>query len=111
MTPENMLTIAAVAVSCGANIEFTDLAGLEQMFSIKHALAYKLMTEGVIRSVTLRRRGQIKGKRLIDVASVRKFLASRPERVSAKLAAQTRKANKLAIESRRQNKAMAEAAQ
>jgi hypothetical protein len=42
--------------------------------AIKRGLAYTLLDEGVIEAVSLRRRGQSRGKRLFDVASVRRFL-------------------------------------
>jgi hypothetical protein len=105
------LTIAPVAASCGADAEFVDLAGLEKLFAIKRGLAYQLIQSGEIRSVTLRRRGQIKGKRLIFTDSVRTYLAAQPTDVDPKFSKQCREANKLAIEKRKENKAMAEAAQ
>ena len=71
------LTIAPVAVSCGADPEFVDCAGLRERFGIKRSLAYLLVEDGAIKSVSLRRRGALKGKRLFDVSSVREFLKSR----------------------------------
>ena len=71
------LTIAPVAVACGADAEFVDLPGLQARFGIRRSLAYLLIEDGAIKSVSLRRRGALKGKRLIDVESVRKFLKSR----------------------------------
>jgi hypothetical protein len=92
MVMDKTLAIASVAASCGADAEFIDLPGLRERFGIRRSLAYVLISEGVIRSVCLRRRGQIKGKRLIDVASVRNFLASQPTDVDPQLAANCRKA-------------------
>jgi hypothetical protein len=70
-------TTAPVAASWGVDPEFIDLPGLQSRFGIKRSLAYLLIAEGAIKSVSLRRRGALKGKRLIDVASVRDFLNSR----------------------------------
>lgn len=72
-------TIAAIfaAPATVADPEFVDVAGLRERFGIKRSLAYLLIDEGAIRSVSLRRRGALKGKRLFNVASVREFLNSR----------------------------------
>jgi hypothetical protein len=56
--------------------EFVDFRGLEAGWGIKRSLAYQLLTEGLIKGVSLRRRGQLRGKRLFDVASVRTYLRS-----------------------------------
>jgi len=85
-------TTAPVAASWGVDPEFVDLPGLEAKFGVKRSLAYVLISEGAIRSVVLRRRGTIKGKRLVDCASVRAFLASQPTDVDPQLAANCRKA-------------------
>jgi hypothetical protein len=71
-------TIAPVAVSCGADAEFCDLEGLRARFGIKRSLAYQLLGDGKIRGVTLRRNGRVRGKRLIEIQSVREFLQSQP---------------------------------
>jgi len=73
------LTIAPVAVSCGADAEFCDLPGLHARFGIKRSLAYQLLGDGKIKGVTLRRNGRVRGKRLIQIQSVRDFLAKQPE--------------------------------
>jgi hypothetical protein len=73
------LTIAPVAVSCGADVEFVDLEGLLQRFGIKRSLAYQLLQDGAIRGVSLRRKGRHRGKRLFDVESVRTFLQGQRE--------------------------------
>ena len=68
------LTIAPVAVSCGADAEFCDLAGLRARFAIRRGLAYLLLRDKKIRGVTLRRKGRSRGKRLIEIQSVREYL-------------------------------------
>jgi hypothetical protein len=59
--------------------EFLDARGVEARFSIRRSLLYELHKDGHIESVSLRRRGQSRGKRLFAVDSLRKFLASRME--------------------------------
>jgi hypothetical protein len=55
--------------------EFVDHRGLKSQFGINRSHGYLLADEGKIRSVCIRRPGAIRGKRLWDCASVRKFLA------------------------------------
>ena len=73
------LTIAPVVISAAADAEFCDLEGLRTRFGIKRSLAYQLLWDKKIRGVTLRRNGRVRGKRLIDIQSVRDFLAKQPE--------------------------------
>lgn len=54
--------------------EFVDCKGLERLFGIRRSLAYELVNRNSIRSVSIRRRGAVRGKRLFDVDSVRQFL-------------------------------------
>ncbi len=54
--------------------EFVDCKGLEQIFGIRRSLAYELIKRNQIRSVSLRKRGALRGKRLIAVSSVRAML-------------------------------------
>jgi hypothetical protein len=54
--------------------EFCDLDQLRAKFGIKRSLAYKLLNEGVIDGISLRRGKSKRGKRLFEIASVRKFL-------------------------------------
>lgn len=72
-------TTAPVTASPANDAEFVDALGLHLRFGIKRSLAYTLLSEGAIRGVSLRRVGQLKGKRLFDVASVRSYLKSRME--------------------------------
>lgn len=59
--------------------EFLDADGLRARFGIKRSLAYALLADGAIRGVSLRRRGQLRGKRLWAVDSVRSYLNSQME--------------------------------
>jgi hypothetical protein len=54
--------------------EFVDSHGLQAIFGIRRTLAYHLLSTGHIRSVSLRRPGTTRGKRLYVVKSVRDFL-------------------------------------
>jgi hypothetical protein len=101
------LTIAPVAVAYGADAEFTDFAGLERGWSIKRGQAYELIRDGAIRSVVLRRKGRIRGRRLIQVASVRAWLAAQPTDVDKRFSKQLRKANARSLAARWGNKANA----
>ena len=66
----------AVARASLLDVEFCDFRGFDRLFGIKRSLVYQLVAEGLIKSVSLRRRGQLRGKRLFDVASVRVYLRS-----------------------------------
>ena len=59
--------------------EWIDCKGLEWGFGIKRSLAYQLLAEGKIYGVSLRRRNQLRGKRLFSVDSVRRFLREQVE--------------------------------
>ena len=76
---ETAHTTAPVTASPANDAEFVDAPGLQSRFGIKRSLAYALMADGAIKGVSLRRRGQLKGKRLFDVASVRAFLNAQPQ--------------------------------
>ena len=67
-------TTAPVQASPANDAEFADARGIEVRFGLKRSLLYALLGDGSIRGVSLRRRGQLRGKRLFDVASVRDFL-------------------------------------
>jgi hypothetical protein len=67
------LTEAAARAS-HVDPEFVDCKGLEAGWSIKRSLAYQLLNDGKIKGVSLRRRNQVRGKRLFSVDSVRALL-------------------------------------
>jgi|ERR1017187_3940966 hypothetical protein len=56
--------------------EFCRMSDLQALFGIKRGLAYLLVNEGKIKTVSLRRLGNVKGVRLVHVASVREYLNS-----------------------------------
>jgi hypothetical protein len=65
---------ATPANVAGQDPEFLDARGIEGRFSIRRSLLYELHNGGHIKSVSLRRRGQSRGKRLFSVDSIREFL-------------------------------------
>ena len=54
--------------------EFVDSYGLKAGYGISRSLAYVLTQEGLIQSVSIRRPGAERGKRLWRVSSVRRYL-------------------------------------
>jgi hypothetical protein len=70
---------ATPAYVASQNPEFLDARGVEARFSIRRSLLYELYNGGHIKSVSLRRRGQSRGKRLFSVDSIRKFLSEQME--------------------------------
>jgi hypothetical protein len=72
-------TIAPLRGASHLNPEFVDCRGLEAGWGIKRSLAYQLLADGAIKGVSLRRRGQLRGKRLFSVDSVREFLSEQME--------------------------------
>jgi hypothetical protein len=87
--------------------EFCDLTQLKQRFGIGRSLAYLLIERGDITSKVLRRRGCIKGKRLIDVASVRQFISEQPDDIDPRLSAICKKANRKMLEKKEAEKVAA----
>jgi hypothetical protein len=78
-----------VAPLCEA--EFVDLNGLKSGWGIGRSLCSELLKDGRIRSVNLRREGRLRGKRLVEVASVREFLATCSSNIDPLLSEQLRR--------------------
>jgi NDP-sugar pyrophosphorylase family protein len=71
----NQLTSAPVeAGQFVATPEFLDVDQVRTYFGLKQSLLYRLLAEGKIRAVSIRQRGKTRGRRLFDVASIRRFL-------------------------------------
>ena len=64
---------ATPAYVAGGDPEFLDAVGVRARFSIKRSLLYELDNDGLVESVSLRRRGRTRGKRLFSVDSIRHF--------------------------------------
>ena len=57
------------------DIEWARLPDVERRFGLRRSKTYELIASGAIRSSCIRRKGAMTGVRLIDVQSVRDFLA------------------------------------
>jgi hypothetical protein len=80
ITDETTVPVHATpAYVAGQDPEFLDARGVEGRFSIRRSLLYELHNGGHIKSVSLRRRGQSRGKRLFSVDSIRQFLHEQTE--------------------------------
>jgi len=69
--------VGASDISSGPEFVTTPVA--RKLFSICKSHLYNLHSQGMIRSVVLRKRGAARGKRLWDVASIRALLHSNLE--------------------------------
>ena len=61
----------------GLDSEFCRPGDCNRLFGLKRGMVYGLEKEGLIKTVSLRRPGQIKGVKLVHVGSVRAFLHDR----------------------------------
>jgi hypothetical protein len=67
------------------DIEYCRLADLDRRFGIRRSTAYTLISEGKIRSRIVRHKGSFMGVRLVDLGSVREFLAACPDKPSQRV--------------------------
>jgi hypothetical protein len=75
-----VLTTTSPAIAEGKlDPEFAGHAKIRELFGLSRTHIYRLSAEGLIRSVSLRQRGKTRGRRLYDVASVRKYLIANME--------------------------------
>lgn len=72
-------TIAPVQASPLNDAEFCDSPGAFVRFGLRRSLLYELSAHGLIKGVSLRRRGAARGKRLWSIDSIRSYLASQIE--------------------------------
>jgi hypothetical protein len=72
-------TTAPVQASPANDAEFCDSPGAFQRFGLRRSLLYDLYAQGLIKGVSLRRRGAARGKRLWSIDSIRSYLASQME--------------------------------
>ena len=72
-------TTAPVAASLANDAEFCDSPDAFQRFALRRSLLYELHHLGLIKGVSLRRRGTARGKRLWSIDSIRDYLASQME--------------------------------
>jgi hypothetical protein len=76
-------TIAPVKASTSVDPEFIDVPTMKPLFAIGRTRTFELIRNGDIRSVNLRKKGNVKGRRLIEVASVRRYLNSLMEETNS----------------------------
>jgi hypothetical protein len=69
-------TTATVPPSPANDAEFCDSPGAFYRFGLKRSMLYELSARGLIKGVSLRKRGSIKGKRLWSCDSIRTYLLS-----------------------------------
>jgi hypothetical protein len=72
-------TTEPVGASPASDAEFCDSPGAFQRFGLRRSLLYELHRLGLIKGVSLRRRGTARGKRLWSIDSIRAYLASQME--------------------------------
>jgi hypothetical protein len=72
-------TTAPVTASPVFDAEFCDSTGAFHRFALKRTYLYELERLGLIRGVSLRKKGATRGKKLWDIASIRAYLASQVE--------------------------------
>ena len=63
--------------------EFAGYKKIRELFDLSRTHLYRLSCEGHVRSVCLRERGKVRGRRLYDVQSVRNYLAANMETEAA----------------------------
>jgi hypothetical protein len=73
--------------------EFTTVPGAQWRFSLGRSTIYEGIASGEIESVCLRREGKSRGRRLLRVESIRRWLASMPTGIDKALSRHCRKAN------------------
>lgn len=77
----DMSLIDTIPQSAAVNAlpEFCDHHNAKRLFGLSRSYLYKLADERKIRSVSIRRPGALKGRRLFDCASIREFLQSQTQ--------------------------------
>ncbi len=56
--------------------EFVDARNATRLFGLSRSYLYRLRQEGKIKAVSIRRPGNVRGRRLFDAASLRSFIQS-----------------------------------
>ena len=80
---EPLTTTPAIATETKLNPEFAGYKKIRELFDLSRTHLYRLSCEGRVRSVCLRERGKVRGRRLYDVQSVRNYLAANLETEAA----------------------------
>jgi hypothetical protein len=69
-------TINPVTASPALDAEFCDHHGAYRRFALRRSFLYDLERLGLIKGVSLRKQGAIRGKKLWSIASIRAYLQS-----------------------------------
>jgi hypothetical protein len=88
----------------GSDPEFTTVPGAQWRYSLGRSALYQAISEGKVESISLRRPGALRGKRLLKTASIKAWLASMPTGIDETLSKHCRKANAKAQIAREENK-------
>jgi len=99
---ELMKTTEPITDGANAEIKFYNVPSLLRCFGIDRSALYERLKSGEIRSITLRDKGEIRGKRLIEASSARAFFARQPDDVSPAMRAHMRRAGKLSAQAKRE---------
>ena len=59
--------------------EWGDAKDVLRLFGVRQTLLYEWWYQGLIKSASIRKRGNARGKRLFNLQSIRQLLASRSE--------------------------------
>lgn len=78
-TRQTRMEIGPVKNQNGPDAEFCDSPGAMLRFGLGRTYLYQLLEQGLIEGVSLRKRGQTKGKRLWNVDSIRSYLNAQME--------------------------------
>jgi hypothetical protein len=70
------VTTKPVTASPASDAEFCDSPGAFQRFNLRRSHLYQLEKDGLIKGVSLRRRGAARGRRLWSIDSIRAYLNS-----------------------------------
>jgi hypothetical protein len=73
------VTTTPIEASPSSDAEFCDSPGAFLRFGLRRSLLYELHKLGLIKGVSLRRRGTARGKRLWSIDSIRQYLESQME--------------------------------
>jgi hypothetical protein len=88
--------------------ELITIPGAEWRWSLGRSVIYAAIADGEIDSISLRRNGKARGRRLLNVASIKRWLSEMPTDIDKNLKKHCRYAGKVS-QKKRKEKAKAEA--
>jgi hypothetical protein len=75
----NNTSIPITTATGASSPEFADHHGARALFGLSRVSLYRLAKDGRIKSVCLRQRGRLRGRRLFDCDSIRQLLREQME--------------------------------